>query len=74
MDAAASAAFSDVALAPDDSEAAGGRNAAALVSGGHTGMDNLGAAALAAPAAYGEAGERPRRNRLSDRAGCEDLL
>jgi len=73
MDAAASAAFSDVALAPDDSEAAGGRNAAAFVSGGPTDADNLGAAALAAPAAYGEAGE-PRRNRLSDRAGCEDLL
>ena len=55
------------------SEAAGGRNAAAFVSGGPTDADNLGAAALAAPAAYGEAGE-PRRNRLSDRAGCEDLL
>ena len=54
------------------SEAAGGRNAAAFVSDDSAGMDNLGAAALAAPAAYGEAGERPRRNRLSDRAGCED--
>ena len=42
------------------SEAAGGRNAAAFVSGGPEGVHNLGAAALAAPAAYGEAGERPR--------------
>jgi len=49
------------------SEAAGGRNAAALVSGGPEDVHNLGAAALAAPAAYGEAGERPRRNRPLDR-------
>jgi len=45
------------------SEAAGGRNAAAFVSGGPEGVHNLGAAALAAPAAYGEAGERPHQNR-----------
>ena len=49
------------------SEAAGGRNAAAFVSGGPKPVHNLGAAALAAPAAYGEAGERPRRNRPHDR-------
>ena len=49
------------------SEAAGGRNAAAFDSADNNGLDDLGAAALAAPAAYGEAGERPRRSRRTDR-------
>jgi len=55
------------------SEAAGGRSAGPGTAAPFSWQKLSTVPAQAAPAAYGEAGERPRRNRHNDRTACACL-